>query len=532
MLRRCLRHLSTNAAAACPKQRLTHLLNEGTFQQRDIRARLDACGRNPNQIETTLSAIFATADTDGNQVLSLSEAVEAIKQLKEKCPLARGALDHATAVRHFENADKNNDGVLSFDEFYEFVCKNVVERAYALHQDSLSKAKETLSDNAFIEKRVAELVPGNYESGVHNNRLLLFGGDSPAAGAVLMRTNDYLDLSGHPFISAARAEAMVHEGGSEETKPRLFKMDQIDRHRALELRLAKMLQAEDAALTMSGAHAVVGLLKTLRGPQGPTGTPIYADRLSWTNACLRYDLSLTPFAHNNMSQLHTLASDEPGVIVVDALYGNGAVSDLKTVADIAESTGSVLVVDETHAFGCATGGLGLVDELNLSHRVHFRTIGFSKALAARGGAIIGPSRALEAFRFNDSTMIFSTAPKSHEAVGWDATIDVVLEEEWRREKLRYNHATLKQGLLDLGLEDHVAHSDRQILTIVTGDANTTQSFRDACAARGVFGAVFCPPFAQEGKNFVRFSVHAALTEEDLNRFVECMRDLRYLLPKQ
>ena len=244
------------------------------------------------------------------------------------------------------------------------------------------------------------------------------------------------------------------------------------------------------------------------------------------------ELGTTPFAHNDMAALHALAVDEPGVIVVDALYGNGSLGSLAAAADVAEATGSVLVVDETHAFGCAAGGLGLVDELGLSERVHFRTAGFSKALAARGGVIVGPSRPLEAFRFNDDTMIFSTAPKAHEAVGWDATVDVVLSEGWRREQLHHNHAVLREGLLDLGLGRHVAHSDRQILTIVTGGADTTHAFRDACASRGVFGAVFCPPFAPEGKSFLRFSVHADLTTDDLERFLSVMRQLRHLLPRE
>lgn len=72
---------------------------------------------------------------------------------------------------------------------------------------------------------------------------------------------------------------------------RLFTLADIDRHRALELRLASLLQAEDAALTLSGAHATFGLLKALRGPPGSTrATPVYADRLSWTHASLRHDL--------------------------------------------------------------------------------------------------------------------------------------------------------------------------------------------------------------------------------------------------
>lgn len=235
-------------------------------------------------------AIYASADRQGSGEVALEGAVEAIRAIKERCPLSRAALDSISAVQHFERADINCDGVLSYDEFHSYVTRHILERAYAERQLAESTArKAALSQNAIIERRVAELAPGIATHGVHQNRLLLFGGAAPSTDAVLMRTNDYLRLSGHPTISAARAEAMVNEGGGEETRPRLFTMADLDRHRALELRLASLLRAEDAVLTMSGAHAMTGLLTTLRGgARGPRSTPIYSDRLSWTTACLRY----------------------------------------------------------------------------------------------------------------------------------------------------------------------------------------------------------------------------------------------------
>ena len=63
------------------------------------------------------------------------------------------------------------------------------------------------------------------------------------------------------------------------------------------------------------------------------------------------------------------------------------------------------------------------------------------------------------------------------------TLDVVLEESWRREQLASHHAQLKEGLTRLGYGGDVQRSDRQILAIVTGDAPTTSAFRDACAAK-------------------------------------------------
>ena len=72
---------------------------------------------------------------------------------------------------------------------------------------------------------------------MHENRVLLFGGSKPAAGAVLLRTNDYLQLAGHPEVGAAKAEALLNERAGEERRARVFTLDMADRHRAFERRV-------------------------------------------------------------------------------------------------------------------------------------------------------------------------------------------------------------------------------------------------------------------------------------------------------
>ena len=83
------------------------------------------------------------------------------------------------------------------------------------------------------------------------------------------------------------------------------------------------------------------------------------------------------------------------MIVVDGVYINGAVARLAEVVEVAEASGSVLVVDETHSFGVTPGGLGVCEEVGVVDRVHFRAIGLSKACASRGGGCpsSNPSRA-------------------------------------------------------------------------------------------------------------------------------------------
>ena len=155
-------------------------------------------------------------------------------------------------------------------------------------------------------------------------------------------------------------------------------------------------------------------------------------------------------------------------------------------------------------------------------------------------------------------MIFSTAPFDHEIVGYDTTLDVLLRDDWRREALHANHRRLKEGLLDLGCvaspsstaprvascstlapplscaparryQDAVAQSDRQIISIITGGASSTAAFRDFCAERGVFGSVFCPPAAREGRSYLRFTINCAVTASQCEHFLAVMEDARPLL---
>ena len=168
---------------------------------------------------------------------------------------------------------------------------------------SLSLREQTQRASALshplLEARVQELVPGIDERGMHANRPLIFGNTAePAHDAVLMWSNDYLQLNGHPDVAAAKAEALMnartsgrrltntHEGAG-------------DAHRAFERRVASLLGAQDAVLTMSGSHAVRGLLETICGAR----TPIYADGRSWAAGALRHAPNLVPFAHNSVAEL-------------------------------------------------------------------------------------------------------------------------------------------------------------------------------------------------------------------------------------
>ncbi|MEL7487779.1 MAG: aminotransferase class I/II-fold pyridoxal phosphate-dependent enzyme, partial [Pseudomonadota bacterium] len=246
-------------------------------------------------------------------------------------------------------------------------------------------------------------------SGRHCAKLTL-GDLRPAPGDVVMQSNDYLSLANDRRIAKAKADALLAEGHGDAIS-RVFAHHRDDAHRRFEKRIAKLTHADDAALVMSGYNANVGLVESFAAP----GAPIYIDQRAhaslWSGvACGR--ARATPFRHNNVGDLEAkIAKFGPGLVIADSLYStNGKIAPLHDIVSVAEAGGCVIVVDETHSFGThGPDGAGIVVAEGLADRVHLRTAGLSKAMAARGGVVIGSARNIEYFRYEANAMIFSTS---------------------------------------------------------------------------------------------------------------------------
>jgi CAI-1 autoinducer synthase len=112
----------------------------------------------------------------------------------------------------------------------------------------------------------------------------------------------------------------------------------------------------------------------------------------------------------------------------------------------------------------------------------------------------------------------------HEVAGFDAVLDILLREDWRRDKLHANHAYLKQGLDRLGY--NVEACKAQIIALEAGDIRQTTTLRDALEARGVFGAIFFPPATPEKRCLIRFTLNCGLSRRELDRIIEVCAEIR------
>lgn len=396
-------------------------------------------------------------------------------------------------------------------------------RIEATTDSRIARAPEHPANPAFLERQVEKYHTGRMVeewAGRHPMK-----GAAPAPGAVQMRSNDYLSLAGDRRIIDAEILALDAHGHGDAIS-RVWLHQSKDVLRAFEERLARLMGAEDSVLCASGYSANIGLLQAIASPQ----TNVYMDmkaHMSLWEGLKSARAIARPFRHNEPDHLrHMIGLHGAGIVVVDALYStDGNVAPLADMVMAAEEGGCAIVVDETHSFGTnGPDGAGLVAGLGLSERVHFRTLGLSKAAASRGGAVVCSRRNAEFFRYEAFPAIFSTSVLQHEVAGYNAVLDIFRTDDWRRERLHAKHAYLRSGLDGLGY--NVDSSKAQIIALEGGEFDYTIRLRDALERRGVFGSFFLAPAVPDRRSLIRLTVNCSLTRADLDHVLAVCAEIR------
>ena len=343
------------------------------------------------------------------------------------------------------------------------------------------------------------------------------------ARAVMLAGNDYLNIAGETVLLAAQARVL--QGGGAMLMSSVFLQEGSRQHR-LEQKFADYLGSEACVLAQSGWAANVGLLQSLAGP----GIPVYLDMQAhaslWEGVQSAQAMPVA-FLHNDGAHLQRqLDKHGPGIIVVDALYStNGSVAPLLEMVEIAERSGSMLIVDESHSLGThGPQGAGLVAELGLAGRVHFRTASLAKAFAGRAGLITCSARFKGYFLSASRPAIFSSCLLAHELAWLDAALDFIMAADARRAILRRHTVQVREGLSALGY--NVSDGTEQIVALEAGGEPATLALRQALERQGIYGAMFCAPATAKNRALVRLTLNAGLDETGIARLLAACAAVR------
>ncbi|NTU97915.1 MAG: quorum-sensing autoinducer synthase [Chlorobiaceae bacterium] len=348
-------------------------------------------------------------------------------------------------------------------------------------------------------------------------------GSDPGNDAIMLQSNDYLNLSRHPDISKALIEKL-EQSVREPVMSAVFLHEGSDKD-LFEIRMARFTGFESAVLCQSGWSANVGLIQAIANEK----TPVYIDFFTHMSLWEGVKVSGSPFhifMHNDAGHLEKLVSQHGrGIILVDSLYSTtGDIAPLADIIDIANRHDCVSVVDESHSLGThGPKGAGLVASLGLTQKVHFITASLAKAFAGRAGIILCSKRFAGYFPYTAFPAIFSSAVLPHEIAGLSATLDMIIDGDERRKRLHAKAAFLRSGLTELG---YALASESQIISLEPGIELHMERLRDVLEDRNVFGSVFCAPATPKNRSLMRFSLHSELSMEDLGRVIDICGSIR------
>jgi CAI-1 autoinducer synthase len=69
-------------------------------------------------------------------------------------------------------------------------------------------------------------------------------------------------------------------------------------------------------------------------------------------------------------------------------------------------------------------------------------------------------------------------------------------------------------------------SQSQIIALEAGTEQRTIVLRDALESRGIFGSVFCAPATARNRALIRLSIHAGLSDMQVEKIASVCRDIR------
>ncbi|NTW54265.1 MAG: quorum-sensing autoinducer synthase [Chlorobaculum sp.] len=374
----------------------------------------------------------------------------------------------------------------------------------------------------FIEKRLRHC-DYKYFKPRKNKKPLVLGNCLPNAGSIMLQSNDYLNISSHPHIRNAQVN-MLSAMNREPFMSAVF-LHEESLLKRFEKRMAHFTGFESSILCQSGWASNIGLMEVIADSTVPVYIDFFAHMSLWEGIKIA-GANAYPFRHNDARHLDRLITEHgQGVVVVDSIYStSGDIAPLRDIIAVSGHHGCVSVVDESHSLGAyGEHGAGMVSQCGLTDQVHFVTASLAKAFAGRAGIIFCSSRFAKYYPYISNLSIFSTALLDHEIAAFNATLDVVMAENYRREALNENSRYLRESLSSLG---YAITSQSQIVSIISGLESDTERLRDALEERNIFGSPFLTPATPKNRSLIRFSVHSGLSRENLDYVLNVCEDIR------
>jgi len=347
-------------------------------------------------------------------------------------------------------------------------------------------------------------------------------------------SNDYLGLARSDRLrDLIRHELQAHAALSNgSTGSRLISGNSVLAE-ALEQELADFHNAQSGLLFSTGYGANSGLYSAV----ARAGDCLVMDELIHASCIDGARLSKAHkiiFSHNDMDDLSrqmdrakTLSGENGQVWVgVESVYSmDGDFAPLVAIAELTESMGAGLIVDEAHSNGiCGPNGAGMVSELGLEEAVFARVHTFGKGMGLHGAVVLGPET-LKSYLVNFSRpFIYSTAPADDQLLKIRTAYRLLPEMDETRERLFELVAYFRRCSATTGFR--WIESDSWIQSVIVPGDERVLNAAEFLQSRGYWVKAIRSPTVPGGAERIRVCLHAFNTHAEIEGLMCALEESR------
>ena len=343
--------------------------------------------------------------------------------------------------------------------------------------------------------------------------------------------NDYLGMANDPEVLEAFVEGArkwgVGGGASH------LVVGHSTPHHQLEAALAEFTGRPRALLMSSGYMANLGAVTALVG-QGDTVLEDRLNHASLLDAGLLSGARFSRYLHNDISSLSARLATATGntLVVTDGVFSmDGDLADLPAVCAAAREKDAWVMVDDAHGFGClGQEGGGIVEHFGLGVQdvpVLVGTLG--KAFGTSGAFIAGSEELIETLIQFARPYIYTTSQPPAVACATLKSLQIVREQNWRREHLARLIAQFRAGVSDLGLQ--LMDSPTPIQPIIIGSSERAVAVSAALRERGILVTAIRPPTVPRGTARLRVTLCAAHSDSDVAHLLDALKQALAAVPE-
>lgn len=336
-------------------------------------------------------------------------------------------------------------------------------------------------------------------------------------------SNDYLGLAADSRVARTLADGASRWGAGSGAAHLVSGHSKA--HHALEEELADFVRRPRALLFSTGYMANVGTISALTGQ----GDAVFEDRLnhaSLLDGALQARARLVRYPHGAVDSLSERLAASPArrkLVATDGVFSmDGDIAPAQELARAAAQAGAWLMLDDAHGLGVlgpegrGTAALYDLDEAALPILVG--TLG--KAFGTFGAFVAGSEELVETLIQKARSYIYTTALPPAVAEATRASLRLVREENWRRERLQALIARFRAGARERGLE--LMPSETPIQPLLAGSSETALRWSAQLEQRGILISAIRPPTVPEGSARLRIALSAAHTEAQVDRLLETL----------